>query len=276
MKRALCVGINDYPGRENDLWGCVNDAKSWMEYFKLDGFETVRLMLNEAATSVNIRASLKELLTASKQGDVFAFTYSGHGTSVYDENGDEMDGYDEALYVYDGILLDDELQEIFALTPKGVHVVVVADSCFSGTITRAMVVNTAKRRYVRTHNTFGIKRRKSLLQKAEMVEVVLTGCSDDEYSYDAIIGGQFNGAFSYHALSCLKSDMNYEEWYAEIRKALPSQDYPQTPQLEGSAKNKTHIVFSPFFVETPQPEPEPEPSVSFWSWLINWFKNLFT
>jgi len=28
-KRAVCVGINDYPGVENDLNGCVNDARAW-------------------------------------------------------------------------------------------------------------------------------------------------------------------------------------------------------------------------------------------------------
>ncbi|WP_349769079.1 caspase family protein, partial [Zoogloea sp.] len=25
-KKALCIGINDYPGTQNDLSGCVNDA----------------------------------------------------------------------------------------------------------------------------------------------------------------------------------------------------------------------------------------------------------
>ena len=28
-KRALCVGINDYPIRGMDLKGCVNDAQDW-------------------------------------------------------------------------------------------------------------------------------------------------------------------------------------------------------------------------------------------------------
>ena len=28
-KKALCVGINDYPYEGNDLNGCVNDAKAW-------------------------------------------------------------------------------------------------------------------------------------------------------------------------------------------------------------------------------------------------------
>jgi len=38
--------------------------------------------------------------------------YSGHGTFVKDRNGDEADGQDEAMYLYDGALLDDELSEI--------------------------------------------------------------------------------------------------------------------------------------------------------------------
>ena len=27
-KRALCIGINDYPGTGSDLTGCVNDART--------------------------------------------------------------------------------------------------------------------------------------------------------------------------------------------------------------------------------------------------------
>lgn len=38
--------------------------------------------------------------------------YSGHGTYVKDHNGDEADGYDEALYLYDGALTDDVLGNI--------------------------------------------------------------------------------------------------------------------------------------------------------------------
>ncbi len=30
-KRALCVGINDYPGTNSDLSGCVNDAEDWAQ-----------------------------------------------------------------------------------------------------------------------------------------------------------------------------------------------------------------------------------------------------
>jgi len=40
--------------------------------------------------------------------------YSGHGTPTPDRNGDEADGQDEALYVYDGMVVDDELSPILA------------------------------------------------------------------------------------------------------------------------------------------------------------------
>ena len=42
-------------------------------------------------------------------GRVFIVQYSGHGTQLPDNNGDEQDGYDEALYLYDGALRDDEI-----------------------------------------------------------------------------------------------------------------------------------------------------------------------
>lgn len=38
--------------------------------------------------------------------------YSGHGTFTKDRNGDEADGQDEAMFLWDGLLLDDELSEI--------------------------------------------------------------------------------------------------------------------------------------------------------------------
>ena len=31
MKKAVCIGINNYPGIFNDLKGCVNDANDWAD-----------------------------------------------------------------------------------------------------------------------------------------------------------------------------------------------------------------------------------------------------
>jgi len=72
--------------------------------------------------------------------------------------------------------------------------------------------------------------------------VLLSGCKDEEYSYDACFNGRANGAFTYTALQTLRDlpgHATYSDWHREIRKILPSADYPQTPQLVGSWQQRT-------------------------------------
>lgn len=56
-KYALCIGINDYPGTDSDLAGCVNDANDWAAALASRGF-TVRKILNEKATGKAIRGAI--------------------------------------------------------------------------------------------------------------------------------------------------------------------------------------------------------------------------
>ena len=67
------------------------------------------------------------------------FYYAGHGCQVPDEDGDEVDGYDEALCPVDykavGMILDDEINAtIVAPLPRGATLHSVIDTCFSGTL----------------------------------------------------------------------------------------------------------------------------------------------
>lgn len=71
--------------------------------------------------------------------------------------------------------------------------------------------------------------------------LLLTGCQDTEYSYDAYFEGRPNGAFSFvalRALAKLPTGATYRDWYAAIRRSLPSRQYPQTPNLYGSSSMK--------------------------------------
>jgi hypothetical protein len=59
---------------------------------------------------------------------------------VPDTNGDEIDGLDEALCPYDlqtggGALIDDEINTLFSARKAGVRLVLISDSCHSGTVT---------------------------------------------------------------------------------------------------------------------------------------------
>ena len=90
-----------------------------------------------------------------------------------------------------------------------------------------------------------------------MPEILISGCSDSEYSYDAEFDGRPNGAMTALALRVIKQnpDVTYREFYAGLRALLPSEDYPQTPQLEGSDINKDRKLFEPLTVEPAEPAP---------------------
>ena len=67
MKRAVCAGINNYPGVFNDLKGCVNDARDWSALLQGFGFD-VSLMLDSQATVQNVKAALQELVNVTNAG----------------------------------------------------------------------------------------------------------------------------------------------------------------------------------------------------------------
>ncbi len=270
MKKAICAGINNYPGVSNDLNGCVNDVNDWASFLQLNGFET-KIILNSSATRNNLLNGLKNLVAEAQADDVIVFSYSGHGTNVVDTSGDEEDSYDEALYVYDGTILDDELREIIRETKAGVHLVIISDSCFSGTVTR--VAPQGKPRYIKTDDIpVNAKSKKRFLSDEDMVEILISGCDNDEYSYDAQINGRWNGAFSAAALDVMKDRLTYNEFYQALRGILPSSQYPQTPQLEGSTANKNRLLFeTESLVPLPEPEPEPAEEPSWFSkywWVV--------
>ena len=248
MKKAICIGINNYPGTANDLKGCVNDANDWAGLLEGFGFET-RKILDAEATKSSILSAFGTLVTEASAGDVVVVTYSGHGTQVLDQSGDEADSYDEALYVYDGSIVDDDLRAVLEQTNRDAQVIFISDSCFSGTVTRALISESSKPRFVKTDEIPPAavlkKRFLAKVTEEEMVEVLLTGCSDSEYSYDAYINGRWNGAMTANAVSIMNPDLTYSEFYSRLRKVLPSDSYPQTPQLEGSTTNKNRKVFSP-------------------------------
>src|SRR5215211_6565486 len=138
-KRAVCVGINDYPGTNSDLKGCVNDAKDWSDALKSRGYD-IKMLLDKEATLDRIVNALTDLMTTARKGDSLVFTFSGHGSWLPDDSGDEPDGRDEMLCPYDinkqHYLMDDMLAEIFDQKPKGAQLYFISDSCHSGSVAK--------------------------------------------------------------------------------------------------------------------------------------------
>jgi uncharacterized caspase-like protein len=82
-KHALCIGINDYPGTDSDLADCVNDAHDWASVLTKRGF-SVKKMLNQQATTKQMRSAIESLVLDAKKGDRVVIQYSGHGSFLPD------------------------------------------------------------------------------------------------------------------------------------------------------------------------------------------------
>lgn len=271
MKRSLHIGINDYPGTNNDLSGCVNDANDWQEAMDARGFKTISI-LDAAATKSNMYEAIEKIVGETGQNDIAVITYSGHGTWVPDQDGDEPDGRDEALCPYDinqgEILSDDELYAIFSERKRGARIILISDSCHSGTVSKfAHLIPGAeddswkfqKIRFMppeiylksdpkRLESARRIEKVLHTTKKIKAASLLLSGCQDNEYSYDAWFNGRANGAFTYVALMTLKTlpaSATYNDWFKRIREILPHNNYPQTPNLSGSWTQRSKwIVFS--------------------------------
>lgn len=270
-KKAFCVGINDYPYDGSDLNGCVNDAHAWAEllqnHFDFPSSD-VKLITDAEATRSKIMEGLKNLLAGAKVGDVLVFTNSSHGTYLADTSGDE-DRYDEALCPYDvaeNVIVDDDLRNLFKNIPEGVQFTVISDSCHSGTVTRAAIggnipgITTPDDRRVRFLNpalrgekilgnpwTARTKKKDGKYPESKMKEVLLSGCTSAEYSYDALIEGSYHGAMTYFANQAIR-EMNYKITYGQlidrVNYLLKEAGYPQHPQLEGTTANKKRQIFT--------------------------------
>ena len=269
-KKAFCVGINDYPIEGADLKGCVNDADGWAALLtKNYDFPSadVKVITDSEATKANIVAGLKDLLAGAGQGDVLVFTNSSHGSQIPDTSGDEPT-YDEVLCPYDirdNAISDDELRELFTGLPKGVKLSVISDSCHSGTVTRALLIDNIPGlsapddRRVRFLNPalfrggpilpdpMGTRPRgRMAFPQASMDHLLMSGCMDSEYSYDAVIQGGYHGAMTYHAIKVI-TDANFEITYRELDERLgpmlEKAGYAQHPQLEGESHDKHRQVF---------------------------------
>jgi hypothetical protein len=130
MRRALLVGIDDYPSAP--LAGCVNDAEAMERLLRRhdDGrvnFDTQLLTSErELVTRARLREAVDELF--ADPAEVALLYFSGHGT----EN--DLGGY---LVTTDAGLYDEgvSLADVLALANRATHiaeVAIIVDSCHSG------------------------------------------------------------------------------------------------------------------------------------------------
>jgi hypothetical protein len=243
--RALIWAINNYPGTGNDLAGCLNDLKDTaaelMAYWP--GFQ-VRTYPDSYVTRNRFILEAGNAIDVLRPGDWLFLSYSGHGTQVTDSGGDD-DGYDEALYLYDGPLVDDDINKLLLKIPEGANVICFFDSCFSGTVTRACYGGKPKKnRFMQTPGVPIQTNAKKRMAGMASNWITFSACGEEQTSADAYFNGRANGAGTYFFLKALQPGITARELYKRLRQYLPSQDFSQAPELEGKDELLDKILFT--------------------------------
>lgn len=134
---SLHIGVNRLSPsqyrRAAPLCSPENDALAMAELARLEGYETITVLVNEQATKANVLKHFSESIGALQAGDTFLMTFSGHGGQADDTGSDEEDGMDERWCLYDEYLPDDELGSRWKEFREGVRIIVVTSCCHSRT-----------------------------------------------------------------------------------------------------------------------------------------------
>jgi hypothetical protein len=126
MKKALVVGINDYPN--SPLYGCINDASSFASVIETHGDGSPNFDV-KLYTDVPTRSKLLELIQSLFKGDseIALFYFSGHGYE------DDLDTYlvtPDAKNYSAGVSFSELVQ--IANNSKMKNRIIILDCCHSG------------------------------------------------------------------------------------------------------------------------------------------------
>ncbi len=133
--RALVIGINDYKDpRIPDLKTAVNDAKAVAGLLSSTyGFTEVKLLLDNQADGSSIQKSLRQLVSQSRKNDSVLIYYAGHG-DLDKLTGDGWWIPQNATARDPFTYLENSTIQKYVKAIHARHVLLVADSCFSGTL----------------------------------------------------------------------------------------------------------------------------------------------
>ncbi|MCP3935206.1 MAG: caspase family protein [Actinomycetia bacterium] len=284
------IGLNSvdpthYGGWSGPLQACEADAEDLAALAKRASFETTTI-LTPNATRAAVEGAMAAAAVELVAGDIYFITYSGHGAQLPDLDGDELgndetDTEDETWCLFDGEMIDDELNKLYGDFDKGVRVLVLSDSCHSGSVTRgvrgASLPNTfldsneddqgTTYRYMPPRIARNVYRANrafydSIMQALEdafssndepadlesrvkATVRLISGCQDEQLSRD----GTFNGLFTGKLLAVWNGgrfDGDYAAFHEAIVALMPPD---QTPNLYViGAPNESFAGQKPFTI----------------------------
>jgi metacaspase-1 len=247
--RSIHIGLNHvdpacYDGWDGELAGCINDANAMKAIADSLGYGS-QIMTDAQATSGAVIQAISRAAADLRSGDVLLLTYSGHGGQVGDVNSDEPDAQDETWVLYDRQLIDDELYQLYSQFADSVRILILSDSCHSGTVAKVRTADAYRKRLrgvsgarapkpdekprnlpleVQAHNEDA---QRSLYETVQYLSgpksgadvrasvLLISGCQDNQLSYD----GPGNGRFTAELLTTY-GDGAFQGSYAEFHRSI--------------------------------------------------------
>jgi metacaspase-1 len=204
---ALLVGLKSvdpsaYGGWDgtSGCWGCELDVDNIERILVSLGYQS-KVLKTAEATRDRILSGLYRAADTTTSGDIFVFYYSGHGGQQPDIDSDELDDKDETLVAFDREVIDDKIHEALQRFKTGVRVVMISDSCNSGSNYRG--IRRVPLREDTIFRPIAKRQDKDINMKAQLIH--LGGCRDGFSSSGYMSGGAFtmalcevwqNGAFN--------------------------------------------------------------------------------
>jgi hypothetical protein len=275
---SVHVGLNKvdpahYDGWDGALTACEFDANDMKTIAESRGFES-SILLTAEADAASITAAIEHAARELASGDRFFLTYSGHGGQIPDRNDEEEeDRSDETWIAYDREIVDDELYALWAKFKPGVCILVLSDSCHSGSVVRAIeadvpdVVATRETAAAQSPRYRALPRDvmiatyrahadlydeiQAAVPSAEKSDIgasvlLISGCQDDQLSLDGVSNGLFTETLLAMWDKGAWAGGGYPQFHEAIRSHMPDTQQPNY-LLVGSA-NAEFEQQSPFTI----------------------------
>ena len=237
----------------------VEDVNLLSPILKKQGF-SITSVIDEQATFQNITSQLTSFINKTKKGDIIYLHFSSHGQPVEDLDGDEEDGWDEAIVPIDAYklykkgqyegkhhLLDDQLNKYVKKLREKIgntgFLYVVIDACHAGTSSRANDETVRGTKVGFTYNNKVFKpsaQKKSHYKMESSLQVAhvlfLEACRPDQINTEIKVGNKRYGPLSYHiakALAAKPISTDGNDFVSNVKSAI---------MKEGSWPNNQNLV----------------------------------
>jgi len=277
-KYALIIAVGNYD-RAATGWSPIsseNDIPLIKTALEGQGFDekNIAILQDKDADKAGIIDAFNKLINNVKEGDYVVVHYSGHGQQISDDNNDEIDGLDEALvsinapssykagkdYKGEEHFRDEEfgelINELRAKVGKNGQVLVILDSCHSGTGTRGDAkVRGGKSPFIipgqsninKEANENGTGMNESSVKSRGNDDnlspfILFAGAKFDELNYETKDeNGNGVGSLSFavsKAFSEINTNSTYSSVFARILEIMADIAPKQTPMIEGDINYK--------------------------------------